>query len=1320
MKKFLFLSGMLLLPFFGLAQVSKQQAINLVLSSIVNTDADRVNVYMDPLLKSDSYYKTSKYDSIYSPITNYWLFFIDDMPEYAWDHDCRYVFVNSSDGNISIVNNHTPPYQYKSYFEVVSEPVVFSPPPIYTGMVNHNQVNYDYPCNDGKYALLFSGGETGGSEHSAFWNALCHSYCGLLENGFKKENVFVLSCDGGMANPSLDLDKDGQPDINYSCSLHNIEMIVDSLSIMMQEGDILYVYGTMHGGLDGNNAFLYLWDSEKLYDFHLANILSRINCSQFIVNLWACYSGGMSDEIISMNNNAYKTVLTCTGNTVVWRQHDFINYSGMDIYNYFMNSALRNSHPVYPDEIWRKGTPIGELQDFSLFSLLQGVEPIDINYDTPTNGGNNNGFLDIGEAINYTAHFETSQFGNIGTKHYECGFDTRDDLLSLKGVSGTVKKNQTVSGSFHVEDVLSIRSDALTLAEGTKLYLFDADLVVEEGSLLQLYDAASIVARSGECRVIVRGSLQLGSNVTFEARAGASLEIIYQNDSDVSISNATFINCTLVFPPRNIAINDCYFVGTPVSAQINSLQNIGNETISVVNCSFVPNGQTLANAIYVKGYSRFTINGCTIDHPDGEGSYGNGIYIQRSGNAIIRSVVSNNEIANCTNAGLQLYASTGNITMNRIHDNGYGVKLLNNSNISDFSGRWGALSQNYTQHIYNNVHNEVYMTGNSIPEQFKYNVITDDDNIALLYHDAFASFGITGDSLYRDAIDVTCNYWGSNFNSTIHLFTNLGDIYQYLPKWTLGVCGGNGNTRREMMKLADSLAVLGNYFAAKSIYKQVVEEYPTTVSAETALKSMLTLERQLNGDYETLQNYYLEDEVIMSKKILKHLASFLANKCNEEMEHYEEAIAWYEAVLNNPETTFVDSVFAAIDLGDLYLAMEDEGDKGVYGKLMEYKPSSLLSHQQQTETALALLPVAIDNYSLLDETPFPVSNLEASVVGDDTVALNWDIPINATKAVISWSNMIGENEYGIAAGQCATEQAARFSTDDLSDFVGWTVDEVSVILSYADTISSTQDQNYFIRIWKGTDDALEQVYEKEIIHPVYSVPLGVSIDTVIYIENGKDFWVGYYIDKYEMYPWVIDNTPVAWGGNGFCYRFHHENSYNECVPIHPWDNYWPYSLGNLCVSATLTNNSENGTYASRLTGYRIYRDGQLVKEIPYSFLTYYTDTEFTKAVDLEYCVTAVYGDEESEPICTTATITGISESESNGRLVLSPNPTTGLVRIEGADVAEVWVYNVFGQLVKTVRGANVVHLDHLPDGVFLFRILLTDGATHFNKVLMGR
>ena len=1324
MKKILLLFGMLTLSFLGFAQVSKQQAIKIVMDSVVGNDSTNVNVYMEPFLQQGNNYKLSKYSSINMPYSNCWLFFIDDMPEYGWGHNCRYVFVNNETRAVSITNSQTPPWQYRVKLDKVSEPVGFGQyqinPSTYsdTGIVVH-------PI-EGKYAVLFTGGEENNGGDTCFWNALSHSYCGLIENGFKKENIFVLSCNGNTVdsvghptNLFMDLNQDGTEDIlRKECNVENLQSIFDTLARIMGEGDLLYVYGTMHGHRDediSNKYWLSLWGQEPLYDSVFASMLSRVNCSQYIVNIWSCFSAGIVDDIVSISNGVRKTVLSCTGYRFVFRDTSFNDKIKMDSYNYFINTALRYYHPKSKQmQPWLRDTVIGALQDSVIFSLLHLP---DVNFDMLDNYGNKNGIDEIHETIEYTSYFD-EQFNHFGVKHYDCGF--KDDLLSLHGITGKVVTIDTVQGNFHIEDTLSVCVRTLTMDEFAKFYLFDADLIIEDTARLMMRDSTAIIARSGNCRIIVRGTMTLGQGVTFEARDGANLEIIFENDADLAISHASFINCDLVLPQKNISFTNCHFIGTPLAAEIQSIVS-GNHAITLANCNFVPNGRDISEAICIKHYSYYLVQGCSVD-ASGEGSYDYGISIYNSGSDIGAKCVRDNLVTGCQNAGILVYASYGDIRTNTIEGNGYGVKLFNNSNIERLTGNCRATTASGTQYIHDNEKYEVFMTSNCIPETFRYNYIADDDNIPFVYYDASIGFVDPG-TPSRSNIDVSLNYWGTNFSYSTHLYSNsLTTGYDYLPYWTMGQCANVGKTSAELLlSEADSLNNVGEYASAKSVYMQVTDDYPNTISAETALKTLLVLEELAGNNYDSLKSYYLTNDAISSDENLSHLASSLANKCDERLGNYEEAIGWYEDVLTNPNTSFNDSIFAAIDLGDLYLRMIEGVEKVTYGKMTQYKPESIQAHKLHTYAALDLLPKVQLTNTLRKRDLSSIVNFEIEITENDTVFLDWDIPADVTEATLSWSNMIQYNALGMAAGQCATDQAVRFNTTDTEDFVGWRIKDVSVILSSSDTTTGFPEPNYSIRIWKGTGNAFEQVYEKDIIDPEYSVPFTVPIDDLVCVEEDRDLLIGYSLDKYTTFPWVVDNRQQ--NGKEFWYMFYHRNyPETDCLADNYWYNTEDYPSGSLCVAATIISSDSfttNKNIAS-LTGYRIYRDGTLIKEIPYSFVTYFTDTEFTRETEVEYCVTAVYGEEESEPVCATATITGVGEAMADDAITLSPNPTNGIVRIDGATAAEVKVYNALGQLVKTVLNTNQIDMSQLHEGSYLLRITATDGRVHVGKVTVNK
>ena len=76
-----------------------------------------------------------------------------------------------------------------------------------------------------------------------------------------------------------------------------------------------------------------------------------------------------------------------------------------------------------------------------------------------------------------------------------------------------------------------------------------------------------------------------------------------------------------------------------------------------------------------------------------------------------------------------------------------------------------------------------------------------------------------------------------------------------------------------------------------------------------------------------------------------------------------------------------------------------------------------------------------------------------------------------------------------------------------------------------------------------------------------------------------------------------------------------------------------------------------------------------------------------------------------------------TEEHSSTIVALCPNPTTGIVRVEGENASEVQVFNALGQLVKTVQNANEVSLEGLPQGVYLLRVTLEGGKVFSDKVV---
>ena len=75
------------------------------------------------------------------------------------------------------------------------------------------------------------------------------------------------------------------------------------------------------------------------------------------------------------------------------------------------------------------------------------------------------------------------------------------------------------------------------------------------------------------------------------------------------------------------------------------------------------------------------------------------------------------------------------------------------------------------------------------------------------------------------------------------------------------------------------------------------------------------------------------------------------------------------------------------------------------------------------------------------------------------------------------------------------------------------------------------------------------------------------------------------------------------------------------------------------------------------------------------------------------------------------------DSHAEKELNVYPNPTNGMVNIEGMEIAEVQVYNVFGQLVKTGLHSNEVNMESLPQGMYFLNVFDEKGNRITCKVL---
>lgn len=764
-----------------------------------------------------------------------------------------------------------------------------------------------------------------------FWNDTYLMWELLKKKGYSEDNIFVLFADGN------DFIFDGQcpryrPPIGVtvtdnSATIENVTNLFtgfqDGTSGMpiLTNDDFLFVWVFDHGDtINGHSNFLLL--DGMMNDIQFASLINPLQINRKVFWMQQCFGGGFAESLAD-NNTVF--VSASQANQFAYRADNRTKDGTSIIENEFCIDTLYNH---------------GEF-DFHVFSVTNQESPNGDSYYAGVSYSsgdlNDDAYISMKETYVWDTTYnsidhrsEKAMYNDLGN----IGLNTSLEYPTL--LYDNINNNETHRGIIGVsKDLYVSNGQTLTFTGKSNITLCnDAKLIIEAGGNLIIEGEVSFYGTNDNV-------LEIHGNFT-----NNSSDTIYFNNMQVEVTSESF---TI----GKAAFNDTELKYEPLSSSaISVLPSSGSITIR--NCRFTNNNKQVA--IRVKNSL-----GYYIDNNKITSSLGNGIYIMSSGNTsnagnTIRKV-SNNTVYGCIGTGLVFYASSGDVTLNNVYDNTIGVKLLNNCNIRNFTGRCSAAAGENTQYIHDNDSYEIYLTSNCAPQRMQYNLITDGGNTPYIYYDGNVAFG-EPNIPSRSIIDVKRNAWGGSFVPSTHLYSTSSTVtYDYVPYWPMGTCFDDWTEAQQLIATADSMCELGEYVVANNAYRQVVNRHPHTPSAATALKSLLSLEKEMGQDFAALQQYYLTDSAIMSDTILCKLASALSNKCDLIMGNYADAIAWYEGAITNPNTTYCDSVFATIDLGNLYLELQNIGLKGTLNNsLNQFIPKSKEMFTTDTDKAIASLP----------------------------------------------------------------------------------------------------------------------------------------------------------------------------------------------------------------------------------------------------------------------------------------------------------------------------------------------------------------------------
>ena len=410
--------------------------------------------------------------------------------------------------------------------------------------------------------------------------------------------------------------------------------------------------------------------------------------------------------------------------------------------------------------------------------------------------------------------------------------------------------------------------------------------------------------------------------------------------------------------------------------------------VEITGCVF--NNTTGGGAVSIDNYSDFLMDNNIINYRVGEGIQ---LYYSGGGTAnthiINNSTIQftgNNSDYNC-NKGINIYYSNVDLKDNYITNNVYGVVGLNNSNIRIIgTPNWDY--ENETQRIIDNNIHQACFYNNSFPYLFIWNVIKNNNTNALIFNNEKVPQG-------NPLLDVRRNCWDDDFNPLTDLLPS--GAYEYEPEY----CGSGqsgGPLFSSAQLLYDSAKVNiqnNNYTEAESQLKLVIADYPLTKEAKASVKELIELKQISDQDFTGLKIYYDTAINLQDTNDIGKLANWLSNFCNIRAENYQDAITWFENVIDNPETT-EDSICAIIDLGYTYFIMQGDSlnrNVNYIGKYPEYKPVSRENYAIKRNELINLL---FKNSESVNSNEFDTELSDSKII---TLYQNYPNPFNESSKI---------------------------------------------------------------------------------------------------------------------------------------------------------------------------------------------------------------------------------------------------------------------------------------------------------------------------------
>lgn len=446
------------------AQVTQNEADVIIQDYIKNENIEGYWLYSNTVSVSKKSEVITLTGKIVSPNADSWIYFIDEQPFANWSHQCRYLFISTDNGEVVEKQATYPPVNLEKWRMITEFPKL------------PKGEKFDFPKRkpislksggtpNNCYAVIISGGADTYNNWERYWNDCSAIYLALVNvYGYLDDHIYVLISDGtnsgndrhlndGSYDSSpLDLDGDGDSDIQFSATRANITSVFNTLSGLLTAEDFLFIFTTDHGGWEsGDDVYLNLW-GEIITDDQFAIEVDKVNAGEISTVMGQCHSGGFISDL----SQAGRVIATaCKADEVSYAMPPDYTY---DEFVYHWTAAVA-SEDAY-------GNPV----------------------DADTN---NDGSVSMQEAFTYAEAHDTRP----ETPQYNSNPGSLGEILTLLGSElcptefvhdETITSDRTISGCNVDIDNVTIENNANVIIDAENEVLIHTDFLVSLGSTLEI------------------------------------------------------------------------------------------------------------------------------------------------------------------------------------------------------------------------------------------------------------------------------------------------------------------------------------------------------------------------------------------------------------------------------------------------------------------------------------------------------------------------------------------------------------------------------------------------------------------------------------------------------------------------------------------------------------------------------------------------------------------------------------------------------------------------------------------------------------------